>query len=109
MRFRDFSGGDKRDRTADLMTARVASFCARQNEQKIRAKKMRIYEQIHAARIRIFSIFSPVSIWGKLTRRSSGKILVFARLFGVAARTKLGISLYQGYHTCVDKSSELVV
>jgi len=91
------------------MTARVASFCARQNEQKIRAKKMRIYEQIHAARIRIFSIFSPVSIWGKLTRRSSGKILVFARLFGVAARTKLGISLYQGYHTCVDKSSELVV
>jgi len=31
------------------MTARVAFFCARQNEQKIQAKKMRIYEQIHAA------------------------------------------------------------
>ena len=42
-------GGDKRDRTADLMTARVASICSRQNEQKIQAKKMRIYEQIHAA------------------------------------------------------------
>ena len=37
-----------RDRTADLMTARVAFLCSRQNEQKIRAKKMRIYEQIHA-------------------------------------------------------------
>ena len=31
VRFQDFSGGDKRDRTADLMTARVAFFCARQN------------------------------------------------------------------------------
>ena len=42
-------GGDKRDRTADLMTARVASVGSRQNEQKIQEKKMRIYEQIHAA------------------------------------------------------------
>ena len=40
---------EKRDRTADLMTARVASVGSRQNEQKIQEKKMRIYEQIHAA------------------------------------------------------------
>ena len=43
------SSKGKRDRTADLMTARVASVGSRQNEQKIQAKKMRIYEQIHAA------------------------------------------------------------
>ena len=45
---REMLSPEKRDRTADLMTARVAFLCSRQNEQKIRAKKMRIYEQIHA-------------------------------------------------------------